>query len=388
MILDGIIILFAISALLRGREIGFIRQAFSTVGFFGGLFIGALLQPETVKLAHSPGAQAIVTLTTTVGIALLLMIVGEALGIRVKRQVLLNKLNHFDNLFGAVLSVTSLLLGIWLGATIVSTLPGINAQTAFQSSRIITALDRNLPSAPAVIAGLGRLVDPNGFPQVFIGSEPGPSKLLPLPDLGALGAAVNSDRSSVVKVEGQGCGGIVEGSGFVAGQGLIITNAHVIAGIKQPYVIDANGTHSATPVWFDPSLDFAVLRVPNLAGRPLVITNQFVPAGTASAVLGYPGGGSFSAKPAVIQNQFTASGRDIYGRGATSRDIYEVQADIIPGNSGGPLIATDGSVIGLVFAQSTSYDHVGYALKNTQITGEFHQAIAQNQVRRTGTCAE
>ncbi|MEO8105129.1 MAG: MarP family serine protease [Candidatus Saccharibacteria bacterium] len=388
MILDGIIILFAISALLRGREIGFIRQAFSTVGFFGGLFIGALLQPETVKLAHSPSTRAFATLATTVGMALLLMTLGEALGIRVKHRVLLNRLNHFDNLFGSVLSVTTLLLGIWLGAAIVSSLPGINTQTAIQSSRIVTALDRNLPSAPTVIASLGRLVDPNGFPQVFIGSEPGPSKLLPLPDLGALGAAVSSDRSSVVKVEGQGCGGIVEGSGFVAGQGLVITNAHVIAGIKQPYVIDANGTHSATPVWFDPNLDFAVLRVPNLAGRPLVIANRFVPAGTASAVLGYPGGGSFSAKPAIVQNQFTASGRDIYGRGNTSRDIYEVQADIIPGNSGGPLIAADGSVIGLVFAQSTSYDHVGYALKNNQITSELRQAIAQNQVHRTGTCAE
>lgn len=388
MILDGIIILFTISALLRGREIGFIRQAFSTVGFFGGLFIGALLQPETVKLAHSAGTRALVTLATTVGMALILMTIGEAIGIRTKHRVLLNKLNHVDNLLGSVLSVLTLLLGIWLGAAIVGSLPGINAQTAIDNSRIVPALNRNLPSAPAVIAGLGRLVDPNGFPQVFIGSEPGPSELLPLPDLGALGAAVNNARASVVKIEGQGCGGIVEGSGFVAGQGFVATNAHVIAGIRQPYVIDSNGTHSATPVWFDPNLDFAVLRVPNLAGRPLVMTSRFVPASTTAAVLGYPGGGSFSAKPAVVLNQFIANGRDIYGRNSTSRDIYEVQADIIPGNSGGPLIAADGSVIGLVFAQSTSYDHVGYALKNAQISSELHQASAQNQVRRTGTCAE
>ncbi len=388
MLIDGIIILFAISALFRGREIGFVRQAFSTIGFFSGLFLGAWLQPETVKLVQTAGSRSLVTILTTVGTALVFLTIGEYIGIAVKRRVLMNRLNHFDNLFGSVLSVITLLLGVWLGTAIVGSLPSPAAQAAIQNSRIITLLDKNLPSAPAVIAGLGQLVDPNGFPQVFIGQEPGPSKLLPLPDLGDLQTAVENDRASVVKIEGQGCGGIVEGSGFVAGSGLIISNAHVIAGIKHPYVIDANGTHSATALWFDPNLDFAVLRVSNLAGRPLVIANRTVTTGTPAAVLGYPGGGSFSAKPAAILNQFTASGRNIYGRGSTSREIYEVQADIIPGNSGGPLVARDGSVIGLVFAQSTTYQHVGYALTNSQISHEFSQAIAQNQVRSTGSCTE
>ena len=388
MLLDAIIILFAISALFRGREIGFVRQAFSTIGFFGGLFLGALIQPATVKLAHSAGARSLITLVTTVGMALVLMAIGEYIGIGAKRRVLHNRLNNFDNLLGSALSVGTLLIGIWLGTALVSSLPSPAVQAAFQNSHIITALNNHLPSAPTVIARLGRLVDPNGFPQVFIGQEPSPSRLLPLPDLGDLQTAVAADRASVVKVEGKGCGGIVEGSGFVAGSGLVITNAHVIAGIKHPYVIDANGTHSATALWFDPNLDFAVLRVSNLAGRALVIANQRVTIGTAAAVLGYPGGGSFRAEPAVIQNQFTANGRNIYGGGNTTRDIFEVQADIIPGNSGGPLVARDGSVVGLVFAQSTSYAHVGYALTNSQITSELSQAIAQSQVRSTGTCAE
>jgi len=388
MILDGIIILFAISALFRGREIGFVRQAFSTVGFFSGLFLGALLQPQTVKLATSAGTRSLITIITTVGTALIVMTIGEYIGIATKRRVLMNRLNHFDNLFGSVLSVITLLLSVWLGTAIVSSLPSPAAQAALQNSRIVTTLNKKLPSAPAVIASLGKLVDPNGFPQVFIGQEPGPSKLLPLPNLGDLQTAVANDRASVVKIEGQGCGGIVEGSGFVAGSGLIISNAHVVAGIKRPYVIDANGTHSATVLWFDPNLDFAVLRVSNVAGRPLVIADQPVPVGTPAAVLGYPGGGSFNAKPAVILNQFTASGRNIYGRGSTSREIYEVQANIIPGNSGGPLVAQNGSVVGLVFAQSTTFPQVGYALTNSQITREFSQAIAQNQVRSTGSCTE
>jgi S1-C subfamily serine protease len=388
MILDGIIILFAISALFRGREIGFVRQAFSTAGFFGGLFLGALLQPTTVKLAHTGGTRSLVTLATTVGTALILMTVGEYIGIAVKRRVLPHRLNHIDNLLGSTLSVITLLFGVWLGSALVASLPSPVAQAALQNSRIVTALNKNLPSAPTVIADLGKLVDPNGFPQVFIGQEPSPSRLLPLPNLGDLQTAVDSDRASVVKVEGQGCGGIVAGSGFVAGSGLIITNAHVVAGISRPYVIDANGTHSATAIWFDPNLDLAVLRVSNLAGRPLGIANQTVKSSTPAAVLGYPGGGAFRPEPAAILDQFTAKGRNIYGSGNTDRSIYEVQADIIPGNSGGPLVAKNGSVIGLVFAQSTSYPHVGYALTTGQISSEFNQAIAQNQDRGTGSCAE
>jgi S1-C subfamily serine protease len=388
MLLDGLIILFAISALFRGREIGFVRQAFSTVGFFGGLFLGALLQPTTVKLAHTGSTRSLVTIGTTVGSALILMTIGEYIGIAAKRRVLPHRLNHFDNILGSALSIITLLIGIWLGAALVTSLPSLEAQATIRNSRIIMTLNNNLPSAPTVIASLGKLVDPNGFPQVFIGGEPGPSRLLPLPNLGDLQTAVADDRASVVKIEGQGCGGIVEGSGFVAGSGLIITNAHVIAGIAHPYVIDANGTHSATALWFDPNLDFAVLRVSNLAGRPLGMANRPAAAGTPTAVLGYPGGGSFSAKPAVILNQFTANGRNIYGRGNTSRAIYEVQADIIPGNSGGPLITKNGSVVGLVFAQSTAYPHVGYAISNSQISNEFGQAIAQNQVHGTGSCTE
>lgn len=388
MVLDVIIVLFAGSALFRGREIGFVRQAFSTIGFFSGLFLGALLQPETVKLAHTSGTRTLVTILTTVGCALVFMTIGESIGVAAKRRFLMKRLNHFDNVFGSALSIITLLLSVWLGAAIISSLPSPAARAAIHDSRIVTALNRDLPSAPAVIVGLGRLIDPNGFPQVFIGQEPDPSKLLPLPDLGDLQTAVTNDRASVVKIEGQGCGGIVEGSGFVAGSGLVITNAHVIAGIKHPYVIDANGTHSATALWFDPNLDFAVLRASNLAGRPLVIANQQVAAGTPTAVLGYPGGGSFTAKPAVVLNQFAASGRNIYGRGSTDREIYELRADIIPGNSGGPLVAKNGSVVGLVFAQSTTYPHIGYALTNSQITREFSQAIAQNQIRSTGSCAE
>lgn len=245
-----------------------------------------------------------------------------------------------------------------------------------------------MPSAPTIISDLGSLIDPNGFPQVFIGGEPNPRLNQPLPNLGQLAAAVNKDKSSVVKIEGQGCGGIVEGSGFVVGNDLVATNAHVVAGIRHPYAEDANGNHSVTVIWFDPNLDFAVLRVSNLAGNSLLLKGGQAPKGTAAAILGYPGGGPFNAGTASILDDFTATGRNIYGTGDTNRDVYEIQGNVIPGNSGGPLVNENGSVIGIIFAQSTTYNHVGYALTTDQIINELKQAEAQNQTVSTGRCAE
>jgi uncharacterized membrane protein required for colicin V production len=274
MLIDILIVIIGISAILRGHEIGFVRQLFSTVGFFGGLFIGAALEPETVKLAHSSGSRSIITIVTTLGCALILLTVGEIIGIKLKHRVMVRRINSVDNVFGSFLSIVSLLASIWLTAAILNSVQIPSVQSQVRSSRIIAQLDKILPSAPNVIADLGQLIDPNGFPQVFVGDEPTPTQSIALPNLGDLATAVYKDKDSVVKVEGEGCGGVVEGSGFVVGNGLVATNAHVVAGIRHPYVDDSNGSHSATPIWFDPNLDFAILRVPNLAGPALPLSTS------------------------------------------------------------------------------------------------------------------
>lgn len=388
MLIDILIAVFAVSALYRGREIGFVRQLFSTAGFFIGLFLGALVQPQVSNLVHNSGARTLVTLLCTIGSAILLMTIGEYIGIRAKTRFLLKPINKVDTGFGGVLSIVSLLISVWLTAAIVIGLPLPSVRKSIQRSQVINTMNHILPPAPTVIADLGRLINPNGFPQVFIGQEPAPSGNQKLPDLGSLSDAVSKTRRSVVKLESRGCGGIVDGSGFVVGTNLVATNAHVVAGIKQPYIEDANGIHTAKVIWFDPNLDFAVLRASNLAGNSLVFNNDVVPSGTPAAVLGYPGGGGFTAGPALVTDQFTAGGRNIYGRGFTNRSIYELKADVIPGNSGGPLVAADGRVIGVIFAESTSYEHVGYALTANAVSNAIDHAVARNQVVSTGSCAE
>lgn len=389
-LLDVFIVLFFISALLRGRELGFVRQFFSTVGFFGGLLLGAWLQPYIIHIAHhSSFSRTLVTLITTLTMALLFLAVGEYIGIWLKRKAQISHLfNRFDDGFGSVIGGISILLIVWLSAAILSTLPYPGLQNTLRDSRIVSLLTQHLPAAPNVVADLGHLIDPNGFPQVFTGNEPSPPKNVARPSLGEMQTAVDKDKLAVVKVEGSGCGGIVEGSGFVVGSDLIATNAHVVAGIKSPYVVDRSGTHATVVIWFDPDLDFAILRVANLAGGPLVFDTNHIVTGTPAAVLGYPGGGNFTAGTAAILDEFTATGRNIYGQGQTERDVFEVSADIIPGNSGGPLVAKDGSVMGIVFAESTAYNHVGYALSAPQLLGAINQAQAQNRRVSTGSCAE
>lgn len=171
MILDILIVLLLISAVFRGKEIGFVQQLFSTVGFFGGLFLGAKLQPHTVNLVQGETNRTLVTLVTTLGLAVVFLLVGELLGILAKRKLTMGKgkFNRVDNYFGSVLSVISIMIAVWLSAAIVRSMPYQGLQQAFRDSAIASSVSKQLPYAPNIIAGLGNLINPNGFPQVFAG---------------------------------------------------------------------------------------------------------------------------------------------------------------------------------------------------------------------------
>ncbi|MHB1865028.1 MAG: MarP family serine protease [Candidatus Saccharimonadales bacterium] len=386
--IDIIVFFLIVISIARGWQIGWLRQFFSTIGFFGGLFLGAVIQPHIVNLAHTTLSRTVITLLITLGMAFALLSVGEVIGYKLKSKIHLKQLNTVDSFLGSAISLVTILFSIWLCAAILGSLAIPNLQADIDNSVVIRFLNKHLPSAPSIISDIGSLIDPNGFPKVFIGGEPAPNNNYSAPAPAAMQTAVNQDAPSVVKIEGTGCGGIVEGSGFVVRPGLVATNAHVVAGIAHPYIYDANGTHSSTVIWFDPNLDFAILRTTNLAGKPLPIYPNLVNNGIGGAVLGYPGGGPFSASTAAVLNEFQATGRNIYGTGTTTRSVYELKANVIPGNSGGPLIMQNGEVDGVVFAESTTYSQVGYALTSNQIGQAINQAQSQNRVHSTGNCAE
>jgi S1-C subfamily serine protease len=386
--IDLLIILFGLSSLARGYRVGLVRQAGSTLGFIVGLFAGS--QVANLVISHIDGSlnKSLASLSIVLGISFILMTIGEMGGIRLKQHLLNRKVDQLDRGFGSIMSVITLLFAVWLAGSILVLGPPNGFEQEIKSSRVIAVLNRGLPPATKFLSTLNKLIDPNGFPEVFKGLEPHPGATATLPSLGSLDTVVKSAQASVVKVEGTGCGGIVEGSGFVFAEDEIATNAHVIAGVSSPKVIDANGIHNTRVRLFDPNLDVAVLEVNNLAGRPLQLNATDQPTGTPGVVLGYPGGGDFSAQPASVLDRFMALGRNIYGHNATSRDIYSLQAHVIPGNSGGPLVGTDGSVLGIVFATSTAYNNVGYALTGHQVSSDLTRAKTDTATYSTGSCSE
>jgi S1-C subfamily serine protease len=369
---------------MRGVASGFLRQAGSLGGFVLGLILGAAVAPWFAGIVPAGGGRAIVVLLVFFGVAVIIGGIGETIGYNLSGLAERYNLRIPDAILGALFGVAVSLFAVWLLASTFARSSGL--AVPIQNSRILQALDRNLPPAPDVLAKLDRAIGAARFPRVFTGLEPTPAPPVTGPNAEAVNAAAKAGRAATVRIEGLGCGGLVEGSGFVAGPGLVATNAHVVAGIDRPVVVDSAGSHRAQVVIFDPDLDFAVLRTTGLVAAPLLISSSNAPRGTVGAALGYPGGGDFTVQPAAVLQRRIAVGRNIYDAGLVHRDVYTLQAIIRPGNSGGPLLTPDGTVIGVIFATSTVNGNIGYALTSAEILPDLSRAANASPVS-TGACA-
>jgi len=386
-IVDLVLTAVVVAALVHGARVGAVAPVLGFGGFWAGLVAGSALAPILSRQFDAPLAQQVVGLAAPLVGATLLGLVGSRLALGAWVVLRRAHLGPVDAAAGSALAGGASLLSAWLVAFMLAAGPWPAAAREIQHSTILRALDRSLPSPPSVLARIQRILDRSGFPQVFAGLEPGLGAPVPVPGDPVVRAAVERAGASTVRIVGLGCGGVVEGSGFVAGSGLVVTNAHVVAGISHPVVEDGGGRHPAAVVLFDPELDLAVLRTAGLAGPALALDTATVPRGTASAVLGYPGGGPFRAGPAAVRRSLVAVGRDIYGRRVTARTVYELQALVRPGNSGGPLVVPDGRVIGVVFSRSVSQPNVGYALVGGDVAAQLRTAAARAAPVGTGSCA-
>lgn len=374
-------------AAAHGVTQGAALQVLSFGGFWIGLLLGAAIAPYTQKLVMSPFGSAFVSLVTFLGFALIGGAVGRYFGTHAWGALRRYQLGKADSILGGVVAIGAALMAIWLVALLLTAGPTQQIAQAVHRSAIVRTLVNRLPPAPSVFARLQQFVSTTPFPRVFEGLEPIPAGPIAVPGPPVVQAAVSSAGRSTVRVTGFGCGGVQTGSGFVVQPGnLVVTNAHVVAGIDAPQIEDASGTHRSVPVLFDPDLDVAVLRTTGLAGGPLAVLGDDAPNGQGGAVLGYPGGGNFNAVAAAVKRRFFATGRDIYNRNTTRREVYQLQARIRQGNSGGPFVRQDGTVLGVVFAASTTDGQVGYALTSSEIVPRIQQARASGEVD-TGSCA-
>lgn len=383
---DILIILLLASAVARGLQSGWLRLFLSSVGFIAGLMAGSWASKYLAEQFSSLTVKLTVVLTLEFGLALLLFGVGEVIAHRLKPHAVRFRLAKINELAGGVMEVIFTLAIVWLVASALVNVHSYNIGRDIRHSFIIRKLNASLPPPPDIFAQLEKIISPNGFPNVFLGLEPQHTTVSPKNKVN--NQAIIAAEKSVVKVQGAGCGGLVFGSGFVAGKDLVVTNAHVIAGIKKPQVVDQFKTYQATPVWFDPNLDIAILRVSNIKDPPLTINTDILPDSDAAAVLGFPGGGEMIAENAAIIDHLRAIGRNIYNQGIVHREIYEVQADIAQGDSGGPLLAPDGTVSGVIFAKSVSQKNVGYALLVNQVKPMIDQSANKFKAVSTGSCTQ
>lgn len=361
--LDWLVVLFAIVLAWLGYRQGFIVGAMSFAGFAIGAFIGTRVGPLLLPQgADSPYAPAFGLLGALLAGAVLASGL-EGAGRRLRRVIPLPGLRLVDGGFGALLSGAIALGVVWIVAAVMAQVPGQSALRGdIQRSLILRTLNEVLPPSGPVLNALARL-DP--LPSL---SGPAPDVAPPSPAIAST-PGVRAASRSVVRVLGTACGLAIEGSGWVASPGEVVTNAHVVAG-EQDTTVQIEGSTpnlTAVPIAFDPTDDVAVLRVAGLRLAPLSIA----PApqeGASGAILGYPEDGPFDVRAARIGRTQRVISQNAYGEGPVTRLLTPLRGLVRPGNSGGPVVGADGRVLSTVFASTTGGGvSGGYGVANATV---------------------
>jgi S1-C subfamily serine protease len=373
-LLDAGIVVVALLAAVGGYRLGFFTRALSWVGLGGGLYLAARFSSRIVAdahLAHS-GERLALAFVLLIGGAFVGQAVGMVVGTRLHGVLPAGPLRSVDHAVGGLVGVAGVLAALWLLLPSVSSVAGWPAR-ATRESAISRWVSNHLPAPPDTVESLRRLVGDDQFPQVFNSLEPGPSVGHP-PAVNPLGATVTDHvAASTVEVEGQACDRIQEGSGFAVATGLIVTNAHVVAGEPAgatSVLLPSGRRLGATVVVYDPDRDLALLSVAGLDEAPLTLATGTV--GSTGTVFGHPEGQvALARQPARIAQEITATGRDLYDRRNTSRDVYILASALKPGDSGGALVDVSGDVVGVAFAISLEHSDEAYALTSREVNEEL-----------------
>jgi S1-C subfamily serine protease len=390
-ILDVAAIALVVLAAVLGFRSGALPQIGGLLGAVGGGILAIVAMPWFADPLRNvePNLRPFIVI-----VGLLLAIgLGESLGSTAGRAVARGLgngvLGAADRIGGSVVGIAQALLVIWLVGSIAVMGPLPRLAEVAQSSTSVRVLTAVLPPVTEVAGELGSLLEASALPDVFVGFEPLPAPEVQRPTDPAALAIAAAAEASTLKISAGTCGRGSVGSGFVVADGYVVTNAHVVAGASADgiRVADAAGrTWDAIPVLFDPSLDVALLRARGLDLPVLRFAPHDPARGAIAAALGYPGGGALTILPAAVTGRYPATGLDIYDADRVQRDILELRAAIDRGDSGGPLILEDGTVGGVVFAESRTNDAVGYALSPTAVAVAITPAIGRTSTVDTGPC--
>ena len=387
--------IIAIGLIILAALLGFRSGALPQIGGLIGAILGGVLAVlslpwfETFLRDVDPTLRPILVLTGLLLAVGLGETLGSALGRRLAQALGSGVLSAADRIGGTLFGVAQALLIIWLVGNIAAIGPIPRLAELATSSAVVRELTDRLPPVSDVAGEFGDLLDASGLPDVFVGFEPLPAPEVDRPDDPKAQAIAADAEGSTLKVSAGTCGVGSVGSGFVVGDGYVVTNAHVVAGADADAirVAGADGrVFDATPVLFDASLDIALLRAPGLDLPALRFASVEPQRGSIAAALGYPGGGPLTIVPAAVSGRYAATGLDIYGDQRVRREILELRAAIERGDSGGPLILENGTVGGVVFAESRTNEDVGYALSPVAVAARVSPGIGRTTPVDTGSC--
>jgi Trypsin-like serine proteases, typically periplasmic, contain C-terminal PDZ domain len=333
-----------------------------------------------------PVIRAIVVLSVLLG----LVGIGEALGATggraMSRSLGNGLLGAFDQVAGAFVGIAQAILILWLAGGVIASGSFPNLGRLAQQSTALRIVDGFLPPPTEIVLGLGQLLDDTGLPNVFIGLEQLPAPDIQLPSDALASQIGGRAAGSVLRVIADGCDQRASGTAFIFAPEYLVTNAHVVVGANSVIVQTSNQSYRAAPVLVDLELDIAVLFADGVTAQPLTFTSSEPVRGALGATVGYPGGGNETVTASTVAATYFATGLDVTGAARVTRRILELRAHIIPGDSGGPLMLEDGTVGGVVFAQSKVDPAVGYALATSQVLDDINPALGRVLAVSTGPC--
>jgi uncharacterized membrane protein required for colicin V production len=383
--IDWLIVAFTVLMATVGWRQGFVAGAFALVGLAGGAFLGSRLGPALLPDGSSSPYAPLVSLAGAVAGGAILAGIFETAGFLVRRSVPVPGVRTLDGLLGAVLCTAIALALAWIVGAVLLQTPGVRQLRAdIQRSEILQRLNDVLPPSGPILNALARF-DP--FPHID-----GPEADVPAPRAAvARDPDVRAAGASVVRVLGTACGLGIEGSGWVAGPGLVVTNAHVVAG-EEDTTVQLQGTgprRDATAVAFDATNDVAVLRVSGLGDVAVLTLAPDPQAGTEGGILGFPENGPYDVRAARLGQTRAVVSQDAYGNGPVTRQMTTFRGVVRPGNSGGPVVDTQGRVATTVFAKATASSRAGgYGVPNAIVRRAVDGAVGAGRSVSTGPCAE
>jgi S1-C subfamily serine protease len=365
-----------------------VTRVTSWIGLGLGIFVAAILAPHLLDALNQnsdPQLRALVAVGIFVLIASLGATLGEVAGLKLRRLIPPGPARQVDRGVGGVAAGVGVLVLLWLLLPALSEVPGdLSAQV--RNSAIARAVDDAAPAAPGPLQSLRNFVQDAHFPKVFEGLGPSPSTGPPPAASGLDPAVQDRVTASTVRISGSACDRVLEGSGFTPEADVVVTNAHVVAGVDQPTVQTPSGRRlRAQVVVFDPNRDLAVLSVSGLGEDPLNVGTAHV--GDTGAVFGHPGGQiDIEVSPARVAQRVDAVGRNLYDSQTTRRDVLILSSQLRPGDSGGALVNTDGTVVGVAFAIAPDDPSTAYALNSTELNAVLAAPRAASV--STGPCLD